>query len=160
MRILMLLFCGLLILAGGCFYSFNPGGEPIVKTIAVAQFENKTVEAGLASTMTDLVIDGLIADGNLKVVSESDAEGILYGTLASYERKPFSSDEAENVTQYVIRITFDVTLKKSDSDEDIWSESFFRESFYNPDEETEEDGQAKAAAILVQDIINKTTKSW
>ena len=67
--VLLLVFCS------GCgIYSFSPGGKSSIKTIAVTQFENKTIEYGLSSRMTDLVIEAFISDGNLKVVSQSEAD--------------------------------------------------------------------------------------
>ena len=148
------------LLVNGCVYSFNPGGKSSIKSIAVTQFENKTIEAGLSSRMTDLVIDAIIADGNLKVASESDADAVMIGTLSSYERKAYTFDEADNVSQYAVKLVFDITLQNSADGNQIWKEVFYSEGVYSADEETEEDGQARAAAKLVVDVLNRTTKDW
>jgi len=132
----------------------------MISTIAISQFENKTIEAGLSNTLTDLVIDAFISDGNLKVVSEADADGVLYGILTSYKREAYNYDEADNVAQYVVKLNFDVTLKKRDSEENFWQEQFYSEGVFDAFEETEEDGQMMAVEKLVQDILNRTTKSW
>ena len=154
----------ILILAGltGCgVYSFSPGGKSSIKSIAVTQFENKTIEAGLSSTMTDLVVKAFIADGNLKIVSEKDADAILEGTLESYSRDPQTFDTTDNVSRYAVHIAFDIVLKKGGgSDEELWKQSFTSEGIYLADSETEEDGQSRAAQKLVIDIINRTTKNW
>ena len=156
--LIFLIISGLL--AGGCgVYSFSPGGKSSIKTIAVRQFENETIEVGLSDRLTDLVVDALLADGNLKVVSESDADAVLIGTLANYERKPYTYDESDNVTQYVVKLVFDITLQ-GEAEKEIWRERFYNEGIYNADEQTEEEGQALAADKLVVDIINRTTKSW
>jgi hypothetical protein len=153
-----------LILAGltGCgVYSFSPGGKSSIKTIAVNQFENETIEVGLSSTMTDLVINAFIADGSLKVVSENQADAVLQGTLSSYAREPHTFDASDNVSRYAVRIIFNITLKKGGgSDEELWKQAFTSEGIYLADEETEEDGQSRAAQKLVVDIINRTTKNW
>lgn len=153
-----LIIAGLFV--GGCgIYSFSPGGKSSIKTIAVRQFENETIEVGLSDRLTDLVVDALLADGNLKVVSESEADAILIGTLTNYERKPYTYDESDNVTEYVVKLVFDITLQ-GDAEKEIWKERFYNEGIYNADDETEEDGQALAADKLVVDVINRTTKSW
>nr|MBN2277454.1 hypothetical protein [candidate division Zixibacteria bacterium] len=154
-------FCLIIGIISGCgIYSFNPGGKSSIKTISVAQFENKTIESGLANRMTDLVVDAFIADGNLKIASEDNADANLFGTLLNYKRDPYTYDEADNVSQYVVRLTFDVLLQKRESGEEIWKEVILSEGVYNVDSQTEEDGQVLAAGKLVEDIINRTTKSW
>jgi hypothetical protein len=160
MKGMALFLVGACLLVGGCFvYSFSPGGKSSIKTVAVRQFENETIEAGLSSRMTDLVVDALLADGNLKVVSESEADAVLMGTLTSYERKPYTYDESDNVTQYVVELVFNIILQ-GEGEEELWRERFYSEGIYNADEQTEEEGQVLAAEKLVVDIINRTTKSW
>ncbi|MCP4706653.1 MAG: hypothetical protein GY865_18800 [candidate division Zixibacteria bacterium] len=149
-----------LVFFAGCgVYSFSPGGKSSIKTIAVTQFENKTIEYGLSSRMTDLVIDAFISDGNLKIVSASEADATLIGIMTNYERKPYTFDESDVVSQYVVKIVFDITLQSKDEKE-LWRENFYNEGIYSADEQTEDDGQELAAEKLVIDIINKTTKSW
>ena len=76
-RHIVVIFLMGLLLSGCAVYSFNPGGKSSIKSIAVTQFENQTIESGLSSAMTDLVVQSFIADGNLSVVSESDADAVL-----------------------------------------------------------------------------------
>lgn len=149
-----------LVCCTGCgVYSFSPGGKSSIKTISVTQFENKTIEYGLSSRMTDLVIDAFISDGNLKIVSQSEADATLVGVMTNYERKPYTYDESDVVSQYVVKIVFDIVLKGKDEKE-LWREKFYNEGIYSADEQTEDDGQVLAADKLVIDIINRTTKSW
>jgi hypothetical protein len=157
---LILLVTIVALIAGGCgVYSFSPGGKSSIKTIAVTQFENETIEYGLSDRMTDLVVDAFIADGNLKVVSASEADAVLTGILANYDRKPYTYDETDIVSKYVVKIVFNMELQKNDGSQ-IWKERFYSEGIYETDLETEEDGQVKAAERLVVDILNRTTKSW
>jgi hypothetical protein len=154
-------FAAAILSLGGCgIYSFSPGGKSSIETIAVTQFENETIESGLSSRMTDLVIDAFISDGNLKVVSSADADAVLVGTLTSYRREAYTYDESDNVSQYAVRLVFNVTLQKRESGEELWKEVFYSEGIYSADTETEDDGQVLAANQLVVDIINRTTKSW
>ncbi|PKK82143.1 MAG: hypothetical protein CVT49_15250 [candidate division Zixibacteria bacterium HGW-Zixibacteria-1] len=157
-----IILIGLLgLLPVGCaVYSFSPGGKSSIKSIAVRQFENKTIESGLSSRMTDLVVDAFIADGNLKVVSESDADAVMAGELNSYERKAHTFDEADNVSQYVVKVVFNIVLQDGSDGNEIWKESFYSEGVYSADTETEDDGQARAAEKLVVDVLNRTTKNW
>jgi hypothetical protein len=162
MKVLSLLFTltAILIFSGGCaVYSFSPGGKSSIKTISVSQFENETIEYGLSDRMTDLVIDAFINDGTLKVVPPGDADAILSGILTEYERKAYTYDENNNVSQYAVEVVFNITLDKPDG-ENIWQERFYSEGIYDASIQTEDDGQIEAAGKLVIDIINRTTKSW
>jgi hypothetical protein len=166
------LITAMAILTAGCgIYSFSPGGKSLIETIAITQFENKTIESGLSGRMTDLVVDAFISDGSLKVVSENDADAVLLGVLSSYKREAYTYDESDNVSQYVVKLVFEVKLLKGDSEEEFWSETFYSEGYYATDlgtssdsaltiAATEEGAQAQAADKLVSDILNRTTKSW
>jgi hypothetical protein len=159
LKCIPLLALGLMASACG-IYSFSPGGKSEIETIAVTQFENKTVETGLSARMTDLVVDAFLNDGNLRVVSESEADAVLLGTLTSYRREAYTYDETDNVSQYVVKLVFDVVLQKGGEDEELWKEAFYSEGIYDANVETEDDGQVRAADKLVVDIINRTAKSW
>ena len=157
----IVIFALLGLILGGCgIYSFSPGGKSSIKSISVRQFENKTIEAGLSSRMTDLVVDAFIADGNLKVVSESDADAIMNGELSSYENKADIIDESDNVSRYVVKVVFNIVLQNASDGSELWKEAFYSEGVYLADSETEEDGQIRAAQKLVIDVINRTTKNW
>ncbi len=151
---------GWVFLAGCGVYTFNPKGKSSIKTIAIERFENKTPEYGLADRMTDDVIDAFIKDGNLKVVSPENADAILSGVLTRYERKPYEYDQNDVVTSYYVDIDFVITLKKPKDDSEIWKETFSQRGYYRIDSETEEDARQQAVGLLVEAIINKTTKSW
>jgi len=141
-------------------YTLNPKGKSDISTVAVERFTNTTPEFGLADRMTDDVIDALIADGNLNVVSIENADAVLTGELVRYERKPYEYTENDVVTTYSVIMDFEIVLKKADSDAEIWKERISQTGTYQVDTETEEDGQQKAIGFLVEAIINKTTKSW
>ncbi|NOY88936.1 MAG: hypothetical protein GXO93_06035 [FCB group bacterium] len=145
----------------GCgVYTFKPKGKSEIKSIAIERFQNKTSEYGLADQLTDEVTDAIIADGSMEVVTPDKAEAILTGILTRYERKPYKYDENDQVETYAVYMYFDIALKKSTDGSDIWRENMNQIGVYRVADETEEDGRQKAIALLVQDIINKTTKSW
>lgn len=141
-------------------YSFKSGGEPLVKSIAVTQLENKTLEAGVADRITELVIDQMISDGKIDVVGPANAEAVLQGALTSYRRDADEFDETDIVTSYVVRLVVHLALVKPISNDTVWVATFENEGKYLAESEVEEDGQARAVERLVIDILNKTTRSW
>lgn len=145
----------------GCgVYTFNPRGKSEIKSIAVERFGNQTAEYGLEDQVTDLVTDALISDGTIQVVSSDLAEALLEGTLVGYDRKPYNYDENDQVTSYEVTMAFQITLRNRADDTELWTERISQRGTYLVDTETEDAAQQTAIKLLVDDILNKTTKSW
>ena len=145
----------------GCgVYTFSPKGKSDIKSVAVERFENQTAEYGLEDRMTDQIIDAFIADGALKVLSPEYADALLIGTLTSYLRKPYRYDENDQVQSYSVTMGFDITLRNPADDTEIWKEKVSQIGIYDIETQTEEDGQQAAIDLLIEAIINRTTKSW
>ena len=156
----MVLSVVLLTLSGCGIYTFNPGGKSDIEAIAVQRFENTTEEYGLADQVTDLIIDEFIADGTMAVVSEENADAVLVGKLVEYEHKPLTYDASDQVSRYEVLMTFDVALKKPNSDDNIWSQRMRQQGQYDVAEQTEDDGRQQAIRLLIDAIIDKTIRSW
>ncbi len=145
----------------GCsVYTFNPKGKSTLNSLAIELFENTTGEYGIEDKMTEQVIEAFIDDGSIKIVPESNAEALLYGKLIKYDRKPYEYNESDIVNSYSITMTFEIKLVKTLDNSEIWTNTISQFGVYNIEEEVEQDGQQRAIAKLVDDIINKTTKSW
>jgi outer membrane lipopolysaccharide assembly protein LptE/RlpB len=155
-----ILVAALCLIAGCGVYTFNPKGKSSISSVAVERFANKTAQYGIEDQMTDQVIDALIADGTLKVVAREYAEAVLTGVLARYERRVHDYDENDQVKTYAVEMYFDIELIKPGDETEIWKESVGHTGIYDAASETEEDGQQKAITLLVEAILNKTTKSW
>lgn len=147
-------------LAGCSVYTFNPRGKSDLSSIAVERFDNKTAEYGLADRLTDEVIDAFISDGTFKIVPVDGAEAVLVGSLTRYLRRPHTYDQNDEVQEYKVEMDFNVSLKNPEDDSDIWTERMNQYGTYSVETETEEDAQRKVIALLVETIINRTTKSW
>jgi hypothetical protein len=141
-------------------YTFNPKGKSSYTSIAIPRFENRTAEFDLAERLTDDIIDAFIADGTFKVLPEENAEVLLYGTMSRYSRLPYTFDENDQVQTYKVEIDFDIRLKNSKDDSDIWNEKMNKIASYDVESETEEDAREKVILLLIESIINKTTKNW
>ena len=154
------LMCIVVTLAGCGVYTFSPKGRSEITTIAVEPLENETSEFGLADRLTEIIIDSLIADGNLKVVSVSQADAVLIGSLTAYDRVPEEFDQNDQVQKYKVMMDFTIVLRNNRDGTDFWKEKTRQEGVYDANLEAEEDAQARAGGRLVEMIINRTTKSW
>lgn len=145
----------------GCgVYTFNPAGKSSIKSIAVLPFENQTDQYELTDRLTEIIVDQFIEDGNLKLLPESSADAVLSGVLTRYSRVANIYTETDEVTEYKVLMDFRVTLTDPKDSKEIWTEQMNQEGVFDAVSETEEDGQNRAGARLVEAILNRTTKSW
>lgn len=155
-----ILFLIILITAGCGVYSFRPAGKPAFESVNVAQFESKTPEYQLADRLTDAIVDAFIQDNSIEVKEASRAEAIMTGTLIGYRRSAYTYDKEDIVTEYSVKVTLQVSVKRAGTEDVIWEEDFFVEGIYNAFDETEDDGQTRAIELLTTSILDRTTKSW
>lgn len=158
--VILLTLISLLVLSGCGIYTFSQAGQSDIKSIAIERIDNQTDQLELGDRITDLVIDAFINDGTMKVASTETADAILTAKFTGYTWQPFKYDENDVVESYVVRMTFQVALKKAGDDADIFNETLSQEGFYQVGSETEEDAQQEALALLIDAIIGKTTKGW
>ncbi|MBI5266234.1 MAG: LptE family protein [candidate division Zixibacteria bacterium] len=144
----------------GCIYTFNPKGKSDIKTLAVEPFDNRTSEYGLSDRLTTIVIDAFIKDGSMRIVPADKADAVLHGVLTGYARQVVAFDTTDQVSQYKVVLTCEVTLKTTKDDSTLWTQTMTQEGVYLAADETEEQGQQRAGEHLVEAVLTKTTKDW
>lgn len=149
-----------LAVAGCGVYSFSAAGKSGFTSVNIGQFENNTIEYQLSDRLTDAVIDAFIQDNTVQVKEAARAEAVMNGTVVSYRRDPYTYDQEDIVSEYAVKVTVRIKVVKAGSEDVIWEKDFYAEGIYNALEETEEDGQERAIALLTADILDQTTKSW
>jgi outer membrane lipopolysaccharide assembly protein LptE/RlpB len=123
-------------------------------------FENETTQFGLAEALTSGVIDGLVADNQVKVEDPSTAEAVLNGRVLDYQRKAYTFDENDQVKEYLVEIWVAADLVKKDGSGSIWSAASIRGFGDYAADSSETLGQKRAIKKIAEDIINRTVKSW
>jgi outer membrane lipopolysaccharide assembly protein LptE/RlpB len=160
LRILCLSLALALILCGCGVYSFSGSMSSGIESVAVPVFENESVEYGIAENLTTVVIEVLVADNSLKVVTRSKADAVLEGDIIRYHRSAYTYDENDQVQEYKVDITTKVRLNKSDGSL-VWEEEALSGyGIYNAADETEEEGKSRAIAKIAADIVNRTVRDW
>jgi outer membrane lipopolysaccharide assembly protein LptE/RlpB len=152
--------CLSLFVAGCGVYSFSSSSLGGIKTVAVPQFENKTVEYGIEGDLTAKVIDQLITDNALKVVPLADADAVLRGEIVKYERVAYTYDKSDNVSEYKVNIYVNFTLARKGGKSLLERTNMLGFGVYNAAEQTEDDGKQAAIDKLASDIVDETTKTW
>jgi hypothetical protein len=157
--VVLVLCCGLL-LSGCGVYSFSSSSLGGVKTVAIPQFENQTLEYGIQDDLTAKVTDRFIADNSLKVVALADADAVLRGDIVKYERVAFTYDKSDNVTEYKVNIYVNIVLERKGGKSLLEKPGMLGFGVYQSATETEDDGKTRALDKLAQDIVDQTTKTW
>jgi outer membrane lipopolysaccharide assembly protein LptE/RlpB len=152
--------CLALFVAGCGVYSFSSSSLGGVKTVAVPQFENKTLEYGIQEDLTAKVIDRLISDNALKVVALSDADAVLRGEVVKYERVAYTYDKGDNVSEYKVNIYVSFTLARKGGKSLLERSNMLGFGVYKAAEQSEDDGKRAALDKLARDIVDETTKTW
>lgn len=148
-------------LVGGCgVYSFSSSSLGGIKTVAVPQFENSSLEYGIQENLTAEVIERFIQDNTLKVVSIDEADAVLRGEITNYERVYYTYDKNDNVSEYKVNILVDFVLEKKDGKVVLEKKGLLGFGVYSATADTEDEGKQRALDKLAQDIVDQTTKTW
>lgn len=155
-----------LALLSGCgYYGTTSRTAKDIKSVAVPFFENKTSEPNLEITVTERIIDNLVADNTLSVKDENDADAVLEGKIVSFQNNPFSFNRELNAEEYHVVITVEATLYNRRADEPIWEKQLIRgDGSYFVDTEEEgrryEDALAESIKEITDRILNLTVQDW
>lgn len=151
----------LALLCSGCgVYSFSSSSLGGVKTIAVPTFENNSLQYGIQEDLTREIINRLIQDNTLKVVSVADADAILRGTVVSYERNAYTYDKSNKVSEYKVNIYVNFVMERKGGKTLAERSNMLGFGIYSASTQTEDDGKLQAIDKLARDIVDELTKSW
>ena len=156
----------LLIFVSGCgFYSTSSRTAKDIKSVWVPFFENRTSEPNLEITVTERIIDNLVADNTLSVKDEVNADAVLEGKIVSFQNVPFSFNRDLNAEEYHVIVTVEATLYSRRLDQPIWEKQLIKGDgsyFVDTDEEgfRYEDAIAEAIREITDRILNLTVQDW
>lgn len=167
------------IFCSGCGYTTKSLLEPRIRNVYIDNFKNSidiTEEVsnkkpytlyspGLENEVTKAVSGRFIADGNLKVARHArQADAIVSGELLEYIREPLRYDDAQDVTEYRVRVAASVRFLDRKSDKIIWEAGRFSgESSQRTEgglKKTEEAARSEAVDDLARRIVEKTIEVW
>ena len=155
--LLLFLFCT------GCSYYSVSGALPShIKTCAVPYFENETIEVNIVEQISNEIRDAIIDDGNMKVVSEFQADAIVSGTIVDImdSEDTYSKDEAAE--KFRITVYANVTFFDRKKNLEIWSEKNMEGwAVYDASNTAaREEAILEALEMLAKEIIDKTVSGW
>ena len=147
-------------------YSFTGSNLPsYVKSIAIANFQNETLEPDVGQQVTRGVTDTFIEDGRLKLASDRAADARLSGTVTRYENKVNDYSADQNPINYIVVLSVAVQLRDQVKNRDLWkADNVTATSIYVPSATSgpgsEEEARQEAIGSLASDIVTRMLEQW
>ncbi len=144
------------------FYSFSGSLAPHLKTVAVAQFDNRTAEFGVSEEMTDALIDEFQRDNSLKIADRNSADVLVEGEIIRLDDRAGAFDQSERVQDFKLYITVKVKCSDQVKRQTLWEERITQWGAYDPSAgpDSRLQGISEAIGKISQEVLNKTVAGW
>ena len=159
---LLILFAGT-----GCFkYSFTGSLPSHIQKVAVVLFENNTSYSGVNQDLTNKVVDEFINDNTLQIVSESEADIIITGSIGSIIQRAAvvskDADAREEVQEYQLVVNVKVKCDDVKNNKVLWQKTISQYGEMDASGSLDKQNEAIAIAIekITEDILNNTLGYW
>ncbi len=143
----------IVLVIGGCIYSFSGFFPSRLRNVTVTVFENKTIQYGIEDEVTSAFINAIKEDGRLTIVPPEKAAMRIDGKVTGYRKEPFVYDENGNVTGYKVTVTAQIVFFDIKADSAYLEGRFSGWGTYDAATESESDGIKKAVKQIVQDAL-------
>jgi hypothetical protein len=157
------LFIATILLFHGClFYSFKGALPSHIKTVAVPLFIDNTAYPGVREDLTNKVIDGFIADNTLRVVSESEADIVVTGTISSISQKARIITSGEEVQEFQMFVNVQAKCEDIRTNKVLWEKAINQFGVMSASASQDERDAAIQEALdkISEDILNNTLANW
>ncbi len=169
MKFISIIILTIITLIGiSCSYSVRMNQYPHLRNVVVYPFDNKTVEIHLAESLREDLITYFQQDGRLRITYD-DADSIVEGEISDYKNEVYGFDMDQNIEEYRVTITFEISFTDLVRNDVIWENSSFSlsERYYPMSEDhesvrlkTEEEAQKAIFEELFKVIIRNSLEAW
>ncbi|MCU0639800.1 MAG: LPS assembly lipoprotein LptE [Candidatus Krumholzibacteria bacterium] len=158
----------LLSMSASCgFYRTTSRSAGDIKRIAVPYLKNDTPEPDVEIVITQAIIDGIVRDNTLKVVSEDDSDGILEASITEYRNLPYTFAQTGadvQAEQYRLTVSIRASLFDRGKNTYIWENRVIKATgdYYleTTSEQTYEKALEDVYRDLVEAILSATVQDW
>jgi hypothetical protein len=152
---------------GGCLYSFTGGGLPRhIRTVAVVAFDNETPQPLLEDELETRMQQELPRNLGVRLAAQNAADAVIRGKITGYEEiaasvRPTQGDANVPVVQRQVRIMYEAEIYDMREDRSLWrAQGQAAIGNFSPDNESPEQGRARAVQELVRRIIEGAQSQW
>lgn len=174
----LILFVAATLQCAGCGYSNKTVLPNNIKTINIPPIKNgidltgeisdkdrfRVYRPGLEVDLTNAIINRFIFDGNLKVATNDKADAIVEAKLVDYRRDPLRYSEGDDIQEYRLSVTVNVTVYLANGHKVLWHEDALTgdTSFFLSGARALSEDQASAKAVedVARRVVDKTIELW
>ncbi|GIV24454.1 MAG: hypothetical protein KatS3mg026_0146 [Bacteroidia bacterium] len=155
----------LLLVVGGCAYSFRGGAIPSdVRTVSLAPLTNEAsvVVPTLAQTLAEALRQKFISQSPFTLV-QTEGDLALYARITDYKVAPVAIQGSQQAAQNRLSITLIVKCVSKKHPELNWEQSFMNFADFPASQPLPAVQEALISDIcdrLAQDVVNKTLSTW
>jgi len=158
----------------GCGYTTGSVISSRYQTIFVEPFENKidfmnqenreVYVPQLETQVRDAIVDRFLFDGNLKIAEQGDSDLVLKGKVLVFDRGELRLTSDEDVKEYRLTVTVELTLWDPVNEKVVWHESSFSgdASYFTtgPQAKSESDAIQDAVNDVARRVVARTIEDW
>jgi hypothetical protein len=112
--------------AGGCGYQVQGRGissDPGIQAVAVPIFGNRTLQTGIESEVTRVLVEKITSSQRIAVRSQSMADALVVGIIKSFTTTSVAVTTGTQVTTgYRAALTVEVTFQRKKDGKIVWKE--------------------------------------
>lgn len=146
------------------YYSATGRTAGEIKRIAVPYLKNETSEPEIELQITQKIIEYLVNDNTLKVVSEEAADAVLEGSVVEYSNTPYAFNASLQAEQYRLAIALNVSLFKKKENSYIWEgKRINAQSDYYLESDSERNYEKAVEEVyneIVESVLSSTVQEW
>ncbi len=160
----ILILAAVCVTAAQCGYRLRGTGSflpPDIKRVSVPMFKNFSTRYNLDVTLTQGVIDQLVARGKVEVISDPEnADAILVGEISSFSVNPIGFSDQNTADRYSITVVAKIVLRDLKDQKVIFSNPsyVYQEEYEVPAgtsyETWENDALSKVAEKFARSLIS------
>jgi outer membrane lipopolysaccharide assembly protein LptE/RlpB len=160
----ILILAAVCVMAAQCGYRLRGTGSflpPDIKRVSVPMFKNFSTRYNLDVTLTQGVIDQLVARGKVEVTGDTEnADAILVGEISSFSVNPIGFSDQNTADRYSITVVAKIVLRDLKDQRVIFSNPsyVYQEEYEVPQgtsyETWENDALSKVAEKFARSLIS------
>jgi hypothetical protein len=146
------------------YYSTSSRTAGDIGKVTIPYLQNETPEPEIEIEITQQIIEGLLKDNTLKVVSDEEADAVLEGSIIEYANVPSTYSPELQAEQYRLVIGLKVSLFNKKENAYIWeNKKITAQADYYLDTSAQQDYESaleKVYSDIVESILSATVQDW
>lgn len=143
-----------------CSYSVKGNLPSHLETVNVTPVRSITTEYGLEQELTSNLVETLVSDGRLSVVTSSH-DSVLKTTISSFVRSAYSYSSAEVIEEYKLEMRVSIDFEDLVQGVPMLeSESISKWIIYDPVQESYTDAKSRLIKEISEEIVRRCLSGW